>query len=89
MSFPRVIDYPCYDCHDKTNFTSPDLLVEHLSRRHRVAGESLRAMMVRRKRQRSDDNVTSANAKKSEESLLPPVSRICGIKNESGQVLIL
>ena len=81
----RVIDYPCFECDPKTNFTSTDQLVEHLSRCHRSAGESLRAMMLRRKRRRSGDNVTSDEARRSDESLLPPLSRICGVKNESGQ----
>jgi len=82
----RVVEYPCLDCDLATKFPSPAQLADHLNRSHRKVDESLRVMMIKRKKPRNPEFRESGEDahRTSDESLLPPLARVCGVKNETG-----
>ena len=83
--FFRIIEYPCFDCDLKSNLSSPEQLIDHLERCHKQDEEPLRAMMVRKKKMRGlGIRENEGDAVIDDESLLPPLARVCGVKNESG-----
>ena len=80
----RVIEYDCLDCDAKPEFSSAAELCHHISNRHCNDGESLRQMTpLRLKRRRDENKVENASQCEKREELLPPLQRVCGVKNET------